>query len=256
MIKDIVYKRFILPIKAELQYLKDKNMYLNSTCNESEFRYDRSNRQPIIFDRYKQAGNIDEHYFIQDIVMANKIIQNVYESKTTLKHYDIGSRVDGFIAHLLSASINVSMIDIRPLPICIENLEFLCADATDLKGIPDASIESISSLHAIEHFGLGRYGDDIDPNSWKKVLDSIVRVTKIGGMIYISVPIGSVQKLCFNAHRIFAINTIPDYLSGRAELVWCAHIKDYKVMKVNTELLSNYDVDGSYACGLYIFRKI
>ena len=68
---------------------------------------------------------------------------------------------------------------------------------------PDFSIDSISSLHAIEHFGLGRYGDPIDPDGWKKSLHKIQSKIKMGGVFYLGVPVGNKQKLMFNAHRIF-----------------------------------------------------
>ncbi len=62
------------------------------------------------------------------------------------QHYDIGSRVDGFIAHLLAADIDVTLIDIRPLDLKLDGLTFVCDDATEMKHIPDESIESISAL--------------------------------------------------------------------------------------------------------------
>lgn len=97
-------------------------------------------------------------------------------------HYDIGSCIDGFIAQLLSAGTKVTMLDIRPLSIKIPGLDFIHTDATMLGEITDGSIESITSLHAIEHFGLGRYGDHIDPNAWEKALKSIQRKIKGGGL--------------------------------------------------------------------------
>lgn len=90
----------------------------------------------------------------------------------------------GGISHLLGSSCieKVIMLDIRPLPIEVERLEFIQADATELNEVDDRSLMSISSLHAIEHFGLGRYGDSIDPFAWKKVLKAIQKKLAVGGL--------------------------------------------------------------------------
>lgn len=123
--------------------------------------------------------------------MAKKIIH-----KQPNEHYDIGSRVDGFIAHLLSGlDAKITIIDIRPLSIQVPNLKFIQANATNLDGIEDNSIESLSSLHAVEHFGLGRYGDPIDPDACFKAMESLQRVVKQNGILYFSVPIGKTDAV-------------------------------------------------------------
>ena len=66
---------------------------------------------------------------------------------------------------LSGLNAKITIIDIRPLPIKVSNLKFIQANATNLDGIKDNSIESLSSLHAVEHFGLGRYGDPVDPDA-------------------------------------------------------------------------------------------
>lgn len=110
-------------------------------------------------------------YLIQDLWAAAKIFEDGYNGK----HYDIGSRVDGFITHLLAFGKKVVLVDIRPLPYYIKNLSFIQADATDLSEFEDNSIFSMSALCSLEHFGLGRYGDPIDPNACFKAIKAIQR---------------------------------------------------------------------------------
>lgn len=82
------------------------------------------------------------------------------------QHFDIGFRLDGFIAYLLAADIDVTMIDVRKFPGEVVHLHMIVDDATTLHQIPDGSLESISALCSLEHFGLGPYGDPIDPEAY------------------------------------------------------------------------------------------
>ncbi|STQ86271.1 hypothetical protein [Helicobacter muridarum] len=62
-------------------------------------------------DKYAENGSImDSSYFIQDIWGARKVFLN----KPKI-HYDVGSLVVGFIAHLLSMNQRVVLIDVRAM---------------------------------------------------------------------------------------------------------------------------------------------
>lgn len=91
-------------------------------------------------------------------------------------------------------------------------VDFIQADATNLEGIPDGSINSISALCSLEHFGLGRYGDSVDPEACFKAFKAMQRVLGKGGHCYVAVPIGK-EHIEFNAHRIFYAQTIIDEFS-------------------------------------------
>ncbi|MGC8659537.1 MAG: hypothetical protein ACP5U1_10730 [Desulfomonilaceae bacterium] len=69
------------------------------------------------YDRFSNAG-IDGHYFLQDLWAAKKVLAIVSE-REAYNHADVGSRLDGFVAHLLPYC-NVTYVDIRPLPIMVE----------------------------------------------------------------------------------------------------------------------------------------
>lgn len=124
----------------------------------------------------------------------------------------------------MSMEVHVTLLDIRPLPKKIEGVDFIQADATDLSNIPDNSIETLSSLCALEHFGLGRYGDPIDYNGWKKSLHAIKRKLKAGGTFYLAVPVGNEERVQFNAHRIFKPATIINELTPELELYEFSYI--------------------------------
>lgn len=210
---------------------------------------------PMILNKYRAAGSLDKHYFLQDIYVAKKII-----SAHPDEHFDVGSRVDGFIGHLLSAlETKITIIDIRPLPISIPNLNFVQADATNLDGIADNSIQSLSSLHAVEHFGLGRYGDPIDPNACFQVMKSLQRVIRKDGILYFSVPIGKENAVYFNAHRMFTPQKVLEVF-GDMELLEFSYIHNYEVKTLAGErakkmIRSNAVVLENYDCGIFTFCK-
>ncbi|HUB94400.1 MAG TPA: DUF268 domain-containing protein [Stellaceae bacterium] len=158
---------------------------------------------PFYRDRFRQAGDLGE-YFHQDLWAARKVF-----AARPARHVDVGSRVDGFIAHCL-AFMEVEVVDIRPLPRPPQGLRFIQGDAATMAGFADESIPSLSSLHAAEHFGLGRYGDAIDPLGHVTFMRSLARVLARRGRLYFSCPVGRSQKVEFNAHRILQPESVLD----------------------------------------------
>lgn len=171
--------------------------------NNVDHYMDEIRLYPLLKDRKENAGTAGL-YLIQDLWAAEKIYNQLGENS----HFDIGSRLDGFITHLLSFGKKVILIDIRPLPFFVhEKLNFIQADATNLSNIEDNSIHSLSALCSLEHFGLGRYGDPIDPNACFKAFSSIQKKLAQGGKFYLSLPVGE-ERIEFNAHRVFSVETI------------------------------------------------
>lgn len=199
---------------------------------------------PNLSDRYSKAGEAKGHYFHQDLWAARKIFK--YKP---IEHIDIGSRIDGFVSHLLVFR-SVSVVDVRSLDATVDGLTFHKGDITDLD-YADNSIESLSCLHAIEHVGLGRYGDKIFEDGWRQGLCELERVLKEGGRLYLGVPIG-VQKVYFDAHRIFDPLTIIDNFVS-LKLVSFSYVDD------QGDFHKNVNVDDvpklEYGCGLFEFRK-
>lgn len=204
---------------------------------------------PILQDKHENAGTSKSHYFLMDLYMAKAVLAE--RPKT---HIDIGSRLDGFLAHLLAAGQPVTMIDIRPLDILPENLTFLQDNATSLSTLKSNSIQSISTLHAAEHFGLGRYGDPIDPTAHIAFIKSLARVLAPGGRLYFAVPVGR-ERVEFNAHRILSPHTLHRVFTEECGLTLV------KTSMITTDgILHNgaspllYDQE-AFGCGLYIFTK-
>lgn len=143
----------------------------------------------------KSAGTADGHYFWQDLICARWIFE-----KSPKNHLDVGSRIDGFIAHLLTF-MDVTLFDIRNIQNVIPGLKFAMADVqTSIHEYIEA-FDSVSSLHAIEHFGLGRYGDSLSTEGHINGLINISMCVKKGGYLYLSFPVGK-NEIHFNAQRV------------------------------------------------------
>jgi SAM-dependent methyltransferase len=218
-------------------------------------RYQRSNTRPAFrfrlaevwfrsYDRFAPAGSLTFHYFHQDLWAAEYLYARGIRS-----HVDAGSRVDGFIAHILPFC-DVTYVDIRPLDLQHERFRFRRGSLTALP-FADGSVVSLSCLHVIEHVGLGRYGDPVDPDGYVAAARELARVLAPGGTLLLSTPVGR-ERVCFDAHRVFDPSTIADALAG-LRLDAFSLIDDANRMHTP----SSFDAarDCEYGCGLFVFSK-
>lgn len=239
---------FVLLEDVAREVVRDEAKAYEEMTPPSSFRYDADMEYIIPMERIEEAGVVSS-YLWQDMWAARYIIR-----ERPRVHYDIGSRLDGFITHLLSAGVDVTMLDIRPLPTRIARLSFVQADATNLDNITDNSLESLSALCSLEHFGLGRYGDPIDPMACFKCFDSIQRKMKPGGLLYISVPVGK-EHLEFNAHRVFAASTIVNSFPEMELLEFSSCMKEEYEENIPLDKYDDWDQYGGERFGLFRFRK-
>lgn len=206
---------------------------------------------PCLNDKDAECATVELHYFHQDLYVAKKVFEN-----KPVKHVDIGSRLDGFVAHLLSFR-EVEIFDVRPLSLDLPGAVFTQADITDETTVPVDYCDSISCLHALEHFGLGRYGDRIDPDGHIKGFHSITKALKQGGVFYFSVPMGK-QRIEFNAHRVFSMPYLIDLVSKDYTMVSFAYVDDANTLH-QCEQLSEDNIRMSfgcnYGCAIFELRK-
>ena len=203
---------------------------------------------PVLTDFFDTAGNAKGHYFHQDLLVSQFIFKDM-----PLDHLDIASRIDGFVAHVASFR-KIEVSDIRNLDNKIDNIEFTQIDFMSNIS-PVKKYQSISCLHAIEHFGLGRYNDQIDKDGHLKGFLNIVKLLENNGKLYISFPITNFPRIEFNSHRVFHPNHIFNW-NG------CEKLKLLRFDYVNDEgdLIKNSNTNEikniNYGCGIYTFIKI
>lgn len=161
---------------------------------------------PCLHDRFEEGGTTKSEYFWQDLWVARQIYAAAPE-----KHVDIGSRVDGFVAHVASFR-EIEVLDVRPITGVIPGITFRQVDLMDHTSLPqglagEGYCDSLSCLHALEHFGLGRYGDPINPQGYRQGLENMAKLLRPGGLFYLSTPIGK-ERVEFNANWVFDPRTI------------------------------------------------
>ena len=206
---------------------------------------------PITFEREDESGTMSGHYFHQDLLVARKIFHS-----NPKKHVDIGSRTDGFVAHV-AVFREIEILDIREQKSNVKNISFRQADLMQLQGHMRDYCDSISSLHAIEHFGLGRYGDPIDYQGYKKAIENITHILKSGGTFYFSVPIGP-QRIEFNAHRVFSVSYLLELLGAHFDLQSFSYVNDAGDLFEDIAITPNEvqtDFGCQYGCGIFELRK-
>jgi hypothetical protein len=193
---------------------------------------------PCLLDNLDHTP-LDPVYFFQDSWAAGKIFELKPKS-----HIDVGSAAKTI--GIISQYVPTTMVDIRPIKLSIEGLSFKEGTILNLP-FPDNSVESISSLCVVEHIGLGRYGDPIDPWGSEKAIEELKRVTKPGGHILFSVPVDLSSRIYFNAHRAFTKDYIVSLFKG-------CQLKEEKYIYGN-EMLNEYFPNKGYGIGLFMFSK-
>jgi len=164
------------------------------------------------------------------------------------KHIDISSSLQ--FCTMLSAFVKTEFYDFRPAVIELDNLESKEGNLMALH-FETGSVFSISCMHTIEHIGLGRYGDDIDPSGDLKAIKELCRVCAPKGHLIVAVPVGK-ERIEFNAHRIYNALKFSKYFDGFT-------LKEFSLISDNGAFIRNADISDAdhqrYGCGCFWFVK-
>lgn len=237
-VQNIIY----LPkFKRDFKHFK----YIASQRKE-RFSIKWSDRYPCLNDATTNTG-FDRHYVFHTAWAARILAQTM-----PAKHTDISSSL--YFISMISAFIKVDFYDYRPVDLQLSNLKSEHADLTSLP-FTNESINSLSCMHVVEHIGLGRYGDPIDPDGDINAITEIKRVLAQKADLLFVVPIGK-PKIVFNAHRIYAYEQIMEYFDD-------FELKEFALIPDNPEdggLIVNATKkmadEQNYGCGCFWFRKL
>jgi len=208
--------------------------------------------QAVLGDFAASSGTASGHYFHQDLLVARLI-----HAAAPRRHVDVGSRVDGFVAHVASFR-EIEVFDIRPQPAPAHpQIRFVQADLMQLDGGLEGCCDSVSCLHALEHFGLGRYGDPIDPKGFERGLENMAALLRRDGIFYLSVPIG-LERVEFNGQRVIDPRAMIELAMANS-----LELRELKVIRqggsVETLALDQLRLSDlasqRYALGIFTFTK-
>ena len=237
-------------LRGLIAFAKDLRQFKSDYHGEMTVR-------PCLYDRYDESGIAKGEYFWQDLSVAQWIA-----SASPAKHVDVGSRIDGFVAHVASFR-EIEVFDVRPISNQIPGVVFKQADfmqsvvAADFDA-SDGYCDSLSCLHALEHFGLGRYGDPLDVKGYEKGIANLAKLLKPAGIFYLSTPVGR-QRVEFNANWVFNPQTIIQTARANGLQLIELHTLNTSgtgLSRVDlTELSLNNLAEQHYSLGIFIFVK-
>jgi len=207
---------------------------------------------PCLHDRFEQSGNIANEYFWADLYIAQKIF-----AAAPSRHVDVGSRIDGFVAHVASFR-EIEVFDIRALENTIPNVSFKVRNFMQKDSSLDKTCDSLSCLHALEHFGLGRYGDKIEPYGYEDGFRNMAAMLQNGGVFYLATPIGE-ERIEFNGQHVFSPDTILK-LAESCDLALIDFVTAADVCGSGSQPVSMVTFSKlkelRYSLGIFTFRKI
>lgn len=206
-------------------------------------RHEKVELHPVFFGRSAKSS-FDAHYVYQGAWAIRRIA-----AMKPAQHTDISSNIP-YVASL-AAVVPVRFCEYRPPEISFPGLTTEQVNITSLP-FQDGSIPSLSCLHVLEHIGLGRYGDPVDPLGLETACREIARVASPGAQIFLSLPVGR-ERVCFNAHRVCDPAYLPSLFSNGFAL------KEFSIVTDDRRFLENVKPadfrDQDYACGLYWLER-
>ena len=181
---------------------------------------------------YKYNGTKFGYGHIETLNLLNTIEKyNI----TNINVAVVGSEFPWIEAILLNLKNKVTTIDYN-IPKCkFKNLS--CYDYFNFFKKNKNIFDVIISYSSIEHSGLGRYGDPLDPNGDLKAINDIYNNLKENGLLILSVPIGK-DALVWNCHRIYGYIRLPLLFKKFEEIEWIDNrYKNYKSNDIKNSLL-------------------
>lgn len=207
MVRIPLHKKIYYLFLEELRLAKKKSLFKKfRKLNEVSGRFNVEWADRIIFFNEDTAETSFDTHYIYHPAWAARIVKQI----APIVHVDISSTLA--FGSMLSAYVPVQFYDYRPAKLFLSDLYCGQADLTKLP-FEDKSIASLSCMHVIEHIGLGRYGDPLDAEGDLKAISELKRVLAPGGSLLLVTPVGK-QRIQWNAHRIYAYESIADHFKG------------------------------------------
>jgi len=125
------------------RFLRDRRDLLRQAQDAADGGFPFGRFWPCLDERSGNAGGVDNAYFWQDFLVARRVL-----AANPDRHVDIGSRIDGFVAHV-ACFRQIEVFDVRPLPVPIPNVVFRQCDMMAVPPGFEGYCDSLSSLCAL-----------------------------------------------------------------------------------------------------------
>lgn len=125
--------------------------------------------------------------------------------------HDVGSHRSWLMG--VAARIPVHSLDVVRPPLCAANEVFHQGRAEDLP-FGSESVECLTSLCSLEHFGLGSYGDPYDPEGDRRAIREMVRVLQPAGHLVLTTLCTGLPRpfIVFNTRRVYTVGLLRQML--------------------------------------------
>ncbi len=193
------FRHQIAERQAHRDFLKFRRMA--SSGNRFPLRWD----DRLIIANENTATTDFPRNYVYHTAWAARMLRQIQPDR----HVDVSSSL--YFSAIVSAFVPVDFYDYRPAKLVLNNFTSSRGDLTRLD-FADASVECLSCMHVVEHIGLGRYGDPLDPDGDLKAIAELKRVVRPGGHLLFVVPTGQ-ARICYNAHRVYGYRQVLSYFS-------------------------------------------
>ena len=128
-----------------------------------------------------------------------KLREHAFTGKTM---FDVGSATSPLPGILAALGNEVSCVDLRRFPMVWPGLTSVEGGIFKAK-LREGSFDGATCISTIEHVGLGRFGDEPDPDGDLACMERMHQLLKPDGLLILTMPYGH-PTVVFPAHRVYS----------------------------------------------------
>jgi 2-polyprenyl-3-methyl-5-hydroxy-6-metoxy-1,4-benzoquinol methylase len=208
------------PIGDVLAHLRNKNLMI---VEDAPSTLDRALRQAARFIAAVRARRLlarwgtNAKFVVSEQVVENAVVLTSLRPDDR-RVLDFGGYESLLPLQLAALGREVWVLDQRRYPFAHPNLRTLCADVLRDPLDVSGSLDVVISISTIEHVGLGRYGDLVDPDGDRHAVERLWKLLRTGGRLILSVPAG--KPATQRGYRVYDAARLSGLLPAPAETRW------------------------------------
>jgi SAM-dependent methyltransferase len=151
-----------------------------------------------------------------EVVMAERLVEIPFVfrhlPRPGVSVLDFGCSDSVLAIQLASLGYDVVGVDLRPYPLTHRRFRFVHGDFL-AAGFPSEMFDAVVAVSAVEHCGLGAYGDRVPREDGdRQVIEEMARVVRPGGRLLLTVPYGVGGSTSW--YRVYDATTLHALLGG------------------------------------------